>query len=161
MIYKFFKHKIFHKWIFQNPNSENRKAVSEFNKWLKEHKDDYCEMYHGTDASLPILKNGLKKTSSRTKRSYQSQSGYVYLSIYPSMAKTFGEMGYPQKKINVYAVKIKISELKADTDQLNNKRMWSEIKKLGNTLAESLNVGSGARIKRNILPSELRIIKPS
>jgi len=94
MIYKFFKHKIFHKWIFQNPNSENRKAVSEFNKWLKEHKDDYCEMYHGTDASLPILKNGLKKTSSRTKRSYQSQSGYVYLSIYPSMAKTFGEMGW-------------------------------------------------------------------
>lgn len=158
MAHKFYQDDIFHDWIFGNPNAKDKKKVKQFNKWLKDHKNEECELYHGTDASLPILKEGLKKTSSKTKKSYQSQTGFVYLSIYPSMAETFGSMSYGGKKVSVYAVTLKIKELLPDKDQLHNKRRWAEIEDLGNTLAESLNVGSGARIKRNIFPYEIKLI---
>lgn len=156
MVHKFYKDKIFHSWIFENPQAKDKKKVKEFSKWLQDHKDEYCEMYHGTDATLPILKEGLKRTSSKTKKSIQSQVGYVYLSIYPSMAELFGSMANPAKEIAVYAVKVQIKELLADKDQLLNKRLWGENKSLGNTLAESLGVGSGARIKRDFYPYELK-----
>lgn len=157
-VFRFYKDSIFKNWIYNNPRAENKKYTKEFNQWLKEHKEDYCEMYHGTSAKIPILKEGLKKTSSKRRRTYQSGSGYVYLSIYPSMAETFGQMGYPMESIAVYAVRIKIKDLLPDKDQLNNKRFYGEIKDLKNTLAESIIVGSGARVKRNIFPYELKKI---
>ena len=76
------------------------------------------------------------------------------------MAKTFSEIGNPYDEASVYSVVIKIKELKPDTDQLRNKRLWDkDFLEMGNTLADSLIYGSGARVKRNIEPYEISLHK--
>ena len=104
------------------------------------------------------MHEGLLRTTSRRRNSAQSESGYVYLSIYPSSAKTFGEIAYPRDEVIVYAVDIKIKELKPDKDQLVNKRRWGygQFDFLGDSLAESLIFGHGARVRRDIRPYEIK-----
>lgn len=131
--------------------------ISTFNKWLRQHKDDYCILFHGTASRHDILSQGIKKTTLKTKRSFQSAPGFVYLSVFPDMSKTFGEFGYPQEDITVYGVIIKIKELKPDYDQLKNKRLYGDID-CGETLADSLVYGHGARVSRNIMPYEIRVL---
>ena len=138
----------------------DRKLVSEFNRWLRRHKEDYVRLYHGTSSKHDILGQGILKTTKRMRNSVQSESGFVYLSVYPNTAKTFGELSYPYDEASVYSVVIKIKELKPDTDQLRNKRLWGkDFLELGNTLADSLIYGSGARVKRNIEPYEISLHK--
>ena len=139
--------------IIYNEEASQKQRLA-FNKWLRQHREDYVRLYHGTDSDLPILKDGLKKTSTRTKKSMQSATGFVYLSIYPQSARTFGELAYPRKQVTVYAVDIKIKELLPDKDQLRNKRLYGQFD-IDDTLADSLIFGHGARVKRNILPYEL------
>ena len=137
-------------------NSEpDENTINQFNKWLKEHNEDYLRLYHGTASSNDedIQKNGIKKTTQTRRKSYQSTPGYVYLSRFPSTAKTFGEMNNPSSKTTVYACDIKIKELSADLDQLNNKRSVGIDS--DNSLAASLIIGNGARIGRVIKPYEI------
>lgn len=124
-------------------------VLNDFKNFVKSNKDTIVRMYHGTNSEFNILQEGLKPTTNRSKRSIQSSIGYVYLNIYPSMAKTFGEMAYPQTEITVYSVDISLGNLVADKDQLSNKRYWSE-KCIGNTLADSISYGHGARVKGKI-----------
>lgn len=140
---------------YANPTE---KEIKEFNKFLKDNKNETVRLYHGTSSKLNILEEGLKPTSKTRRRSIQSSSGFVYLSIYPTMAKTFAEMGYPMESVTVYAIDIPISELKADLDQLANKRMWAEIQ-VGKTLGESIAIGHGARVKGNIEPYRITKIE--
>ena len=58
--------------------------------------------------------------------------------------------------MKVYAVIVKVQDLRPDKDQLFNKRRWDDSKKIGDTLADSLVYGRGARVKRNIYPYEIR-----
>ena len=139
--------------IIYNEEASQKQRLA-FSKWLRQHREDYVRLYHGTDSDIPILKDGLKKTSTRTKKSMQSATGFVYLSIYPQSARTFGELAYPRKQVTVYAVDIKIKELLPDKDQLRNKRLYGQFD-IDDTLADSLIFGHGARVKRNILPYEL------
>ena len=139
--------------IIYNEEASQKQRLA-FSKWLRQHREDYVRLYHGTDSDIPILKDGLKKTSTRTKKSMQSATGFVYLSIYPQSARTFGELAYPKKQVTVYAVDIKIKELLPDKDQLRNKRLYGQFD-IDDTLADSLIFGHGARVKRNILPYEL------
>lgn len=110
MSYRFDKDSEFNEYIYSDHSSISRTKIDEFNKWLKSHKNDKAILFHGTSENIPVLSTdkvigqGLKRTSARTKKSYQSQTGFVYLSIYPSSAKMFGEMAYPNKKIKVYAI---------------------------------------------------------
>ncbi len=142
----------------------NRNDIGALNRWLKEHsckyKNEHVIMYHGTSAEHDIVNQGLQKTRAKTKKSLQSQIGYVCLSLYPESARTFGELAYPSKEISVYAVKVPLRELAIDSDQLHNKRMWGDYKdgEIKRTLADSLVYGSGARIKRDIQPYEVRLI---
>ena len=153
-IYDFHKDELFHNFIY-DANTDTDKKVKQFNKWLKEHQLDYCYMYHGTDGAIPIEQQGIKRTSAKTKKSYQSAVGFVYLSIYPSMARTFAEIAYPYSKdIAVYRVMVQIGDLLPDKDQLRNKRLYSNMN-LGDTLAESIMFGSGARVKTDINPNTL------
>lgn len=147
--------------FFTSFNGEyNKKLVDEFNRWLRRHKEDYIRLYHGTSENNPIMDKGILTTYPKRKKSFQSEYGYVYLSVYPSSAKTFGELSYPHDKVVVYSVVIKIKELKPDIDQLNNKRIYDEdLSKLRNTLADSLIYGSGARVKRSIKPYEINLHK--
>ena len=135
-----------------------RDDITSLNKWLRQHRDDYVRLYHGTSSELPITDKGLLKTSVKRKRSLQSEPVFVYLSIFPTTARTFGEFGYPRESVTVYAVDVKVSELKPDTDQLKNKRMWCRdiAPDIRDTLGDSLAFGHGARIKRDILPYEIK-----
>ncbi len=111
---------------------------------------DRNRMYHGTDANLPILTQGLLPTTAhKRRRSFQSSIGFVHLSIYPGIAKMFGEFGNPMKPVAVYAVDLAVRHLLPDKDQLRNKRMWAGTE-VGDSLAESLAVGHAARIRGRI-----------
>lgn len=130
--------------------------VAVLQRWLREHKNDSIVLYHGTDASLPISQEGLKKTSARTARSLQSGTGNVYLTPYPTYAKAFGQFAYPDKEdsIAVYDVAVKVSDLRPDKDQLKNKRMVGV--DLGDSLAASLLVGHSATVKHHIMNYDLQ-----
>lgn len=131
-------------------------AVTRLKKWLKDNPDTVVRMYHGTNASIPVETEGLKPTSAKTAKSLQSRHGVVSLSIYPGMAKQFGEMVYPGKEIAIYAVDVPVSRLLPDADQLKNMRYWGEKKGLGNSLAESIAYGHGAQLKGKIPQYPLR-----
>lgn len=124
--------------------------VSILSRWLKAHKNDSIVLYHGTDSSLPILEEGLKRTNARRKRSLQSGTGNVYLTPYPTFAKAFGQFAYPEKgdSITVYDVSVKVSDLRTDKDQLKNKRIVGY--DLGDSVAASLLVGHSAAVKHDI-----------
>lgn len=130
--------------------------VAVLQRWLNEHKDDSIVLYHGTDGSLPILQEGLKRTTAKTARSLQSGTGYVYLSVFPTFAKGFGQFAYPEKEdsIAVYDVAVKVSDLHIDKDQLKNKRMVGV--DLGDSLAASLLVGHSATVKHDIMNYDLQ-----
>ena len=92
------------------------KEIKSFNKWLRSHANDYVRLYHGTASKFDILNQGILKTTPKRRNSYQSENGYVYLSLYPSSARMFGEMAYPRQDVTVYAVDVKIKELHPDLD---------------------------------------------
>jgi GNAT superfamily N-acetyltransferase len=133
------------------------KRMKELKSFLRQDPNRFVRLYHGTDASHPVMEEGLLPTSAGRKKSLQSTPGYVYLSVYPGMAEDFGRMAYPGKPIQVYAVTVTVRRLLADTDQLNNRRYWGEGKYdgVGNTLAESLVYGRGARVKGKVEPYQL------
>lgn len=130
----------------------------ELNKFLNKNKGNLLNLYHGTSSNFDIKENGLLTTKLKTKRSYQSEEGYVYLSIYPDSAKLFGEIAYPKEDISVYKVEIAISNLKSDKDQLRNKRLYGNMK-VGDSLAESAIYGNGFRVKGDIPPYMITLFK--
>lgn len=138
--------------LFYGQASSQR--LKEFTSWLRDHGNDFVTLFHGTDASLPIMEKGLLPTSPNRRRSLQSNNGYVCLSVFPAMARTFGEMGNPMKKIIVYGVMLCVKRLKPDLDQLNNQRAFAG-RDLAPTLANSLIYGHGARVKGKIDPFQL------
>lgn len=145
-------------------NEDTKKTVQQLNLWIKNNCNIYLPtkviLYHGTSSEHDIENEGIRRTTKKTKKSLQSEPGYVYLSLYPEMARTFGEFAYPMKDVSVYAVEVPLYSLLPDKDQLRNKRSWSdgEMDKLGNSLAESLFFGQGARIKGDIEPYAVRNI---
>lgn len=134
--------------IYAEPTEKN---IDILNKFLRANKRKIIVMYHGTSPEHDILNNGLFTTKERTKRSRQSQPGFVYLSIYPDMAKTFGNLGYGISNAVVYEVRVPIEFLKPDLDQIHNVRQFGGIN-CGSTLADSILYGHGARVKGNLPP---------
>ena len=148
-----------------NITDESVKEVKKYLKTLKSNIYDVQKviMYHGTSAKHNITEEGLLKTTNSTKKSIQSQPGYVYLSMYSDSAKLFGEMGNPGEEVKIYAVEIdmynnnKNKNLVPDNDQLKNKRMNNhELDNIKNNLENSLIYGNGGRVKSNIENYKLR-----
>jgi hypothetical protein len=144
-------------------NNITQSDIKKLNSYIKQHsciyKMEKVILYHGTCASHDIKNQGIKKTTSKTKKSIQSCPGFVCLSLYPHSAKTFGEMAYPNQEISVFAVEVPVKDLKADLDQLKNKRLWDpSLQHINNSIAESLIYGNGARVKRNVENYEVREI---
>ncbi len=132
-------------------------GIERLAKWLREHRMDFVRMYHGTSVRNDVMGKGLLPTTTSRRNSYQSASGYVYLSIYPGMAYQFGRMASLNasddvngNRVSVYAVDLTVRRLSADLDQLANKRAGGLL--VGNSLAESIVYGSGARVKGRIDP---------
>jgi hypothetical protein len=152
-IYDFYKDPNFTKLFYGEDYTD--KDLKEFGKILRHNKgEDYVLMYHGTSCEYNIKNYGIKKTTNKTKKSLQSSPGFVYLSIFPNMAKTFGEIAYPYQETCVYQVFIKIKYLKPDKDQISNQRMYAGLD-IKDTLINSFIYGHGARVARDILPYEL------
>lgn len=156
-IYDLEKDEYFHKYFYSDVNE---KDISEFNSWLRKHKEDYVILYHGTSESTSkmIDNSMIKKTNSKTKRSLQSENGFVYLSVFSGHSKLFAEFGYPKEKSVIYRVYVKIKELKPDKDQLSNKRLYSGLD-IKNDLGSSLIYSHGARVNRNIFLYETEKIE--
>jgi GNAT superfamily N-acetyltransferase len=139
-----------HSLFYGKVTPEDMKRLRSFLYDNRRNPFQFVRLYHGTDASLPVMKDGLLPTSNKRRRSLQSANGYVYLSVFPGMAEDFGRMGNPGKKIEVYQVDVPVSMLKPDSDQLSNKRYWGEDQSIGSSLAESLVTGHGARVKGKV-----------
>lgn len=140
-----------------------KKAIARLNAWLKENPYATIRMYHGTDGSIPIMQEGLRPTSARTAKSLQSSHGTVSLSIFPGMAHQFGRLAYPGKEIAVYPVDVQVRNLVPDRDQLRNKRHFGGREDLGDTLAESIAIGHGAKVRGEVPVEWIRVAeeKPS
>lgn len=135
-----------------------KKDIAEFASFLRSHKMDFVRLYHATSLDHPIPDKGLLPTSATRAKSLQSGHGYVYLSYDPESALSFARMAYAgqYRPLVIYAVEVTIGRLSADTDQLRNKRFFSGIE-VGNSLAESLIYGRGARVKGKIDPMQLTV----
>jgi hypothetical protein len=144
--------------LFFSNVDPNSKRVKQFQTWLNQNPYvNELTLFHGTSAEFPIMSQGLLTTTKKRRNSYQSTSGFVYLSVFPSSARMFGQMAFPTKKIVVYAVTLTIAKLKPDLDQIKNKRIHAQLV-LKNTLSHSMVFGHGARHKG---PIELYKIKPT
>lgn len=135
--------------VMKKYDDSDKDDIKVLNKFLRDNKYKALKLYHGTSVKNDINTKGLLTTKVKTKRSLQSQTGYVYLSMYKDSAKSFAELGYPYDDIVVYEVHVQIISLLPDNDQLYNKRLFSGLD-VGTTLADSLVFGSGARVKGDI-----------
>lgn len=124
----------------------SEKNIKNINKFLNTNKNKNIRLYHGTHPNIPILEEGILTTKLKTKKSYQSQVGFVYLSLYPESAKLFGNIGYGINNATVYQVDIPILYLKPDLDQLHNSNT------LNKTLGDSAIHGHGFRVKGDVPP---------
>lgn len=142
---------IYKRIIKKGESNVTDEDIKELNKFLKDNKYKALKLYHGTSADIDIENEGLLKTKEGTKKSMQSETGYVYLSMFKDMAKTFGDIAYPRKNIIVYEVHVQIISLMPDKDQLRNKRAFGQTN-TGDSLAESIIFGNGVRVKSDIPP---------
>lgn len=130
----------------------------EISCWVRAHSDKYrfewVKFYHGTDPALAIEAEGLKPTSTTRRRSYQSQSGYVYLANTPERAQFFGKLANSGRCV-VYEVVVPVRHLRADRDQLRNLRATGV--EVGDSLGESIVYGGGVRIRGPIQPFAVRL----
>ena len=138
---------------------QDSKSVKEINKILRDNKYKLIKLFHGTSPNIPVMEEGLKTTKLKTKKSLQSEVGYVYLSLYPDSAKTFGNMAYGINDSIVYEIHVPIIYLNADKDQLFNKRRGISDIKIGDTLGDSAIYGSGFRVKGDIPPYMISVYK--
>ena len=136
----------------------SQENVKKVNKFLKKNKGNTINLYHGTSSDIDLENEGILTTKNRTKKSYQSEPGYVYLSFYKDSAKLFGDIAYPNSDTKVVEVEIPISKLSPDKDQLYNKRMNSN-NKIGEDLGSSLIYGNGFRVKGNIPPYMIKNVE--
>jgi hypothetical protein len=158
---------VFGENLIPNITGNDKKAIKNINALLAtrsvRHNMDKIVLFHGTAKKHNISNEGVKRTTSQTRRSIQSRPGRVSVSLYPDHAKLFASLGYPNEEVEVYAVCVPFFSLIADTDQLSNRRreltdtgnaeLASNIK---NSLAYSFLHGSGAWLKRDVEPYEVR-----
>ena len=133
----------------------NEKMSNSFQKFINQNKYKYAILYHGTSAKHNIMEKGILPTSSKRRNSYQSSSGFVYLSNYPSTAKIYGEFAYPYDDIVVYKVRVPIKDLKPDLDNLKNHNIANPDEYVKPTLANSIIHGNSVRVARKIYPYEI------
>lgn len=135
--------------IYDKPTKEN---IAYLNKLLrKDIKSKFITLYHGTHPNNNIMDDGILVTTKKRRNSMQSESGYTYFSIFPDMAKTFGNVGNGINNAVVYEVTIPLFEIKPDKDQIKNVMIHSEIN-LHFDLGTSILYGHGVRVKGDIPP---------
>ena len=142
--------------VFRLSDLIKGKSEDELRRFLRGNKDSYVRLYHGTGADVS---EGLKRTSSKNKRTPNSTHGFVYLAADPSVARRYGEFGYPGKSVSVYAVDVKVRDLLPDKDSIFLARRDSGMD-VSDDLASSLFNTGNARVGRDIMPYEMHQLHP-
>lgn len=137
------------------------REIREFSSWLRARPNAFVRLYHGTAAVNPIEEQGILPCSTARRNSLQSAAGYVCLSVFPGLAYDFGAyaaMNRPAAadgaRVAVYPVTRTVRALLADLDQLRNRRLFAG-EAVGNSLAESLVHGRGARVRGRVDPGSI------
>lgn len=153
--FDFSRDKQFHHLFYRIPEATDVKA---FASWLSSHKNSFVRLFHGTSPRNKVMEQGLLPTSVNRRNSLQSAVGFVCLSVYPGAAHDFGSYASANQspdldgaRVAVYPVVLTVRSLLADRDQLANRRAFAG-EDHGNTLAESLVFGRGARVRGRIEP---------
>jgi hypothetical protein len=148
----------FHHLFYGSPSAHEVRA---FASWLRSRPNDFVRLYHGTAAVHPVLEQGLLPATATRRNSLQSSSGFVCLSVFPGLAHDFGAQAALNRpadasgaRVAVYPVTRTIRSLLADLDQLRNRRLYAG-EHVGNSLAESLIFGRGARVRGRIDPGSI------
>jgi len=141
--------------LYRDPTAER---VATLDRWLRANPGAWVRLYHGTDAALPVAREGLKPTGEARRNSLQSRTGYVSFSIYPGHAEVFARMAFPRRAVTIYGVDLRVGELVADRDQLRNQRAWAR-RDVKDTLAHSLAFGHGAQVKGGVAAERLFVVK--
>ena len=141
--------------LYREPTAER---VATLDRWLRANPGAWVRLYHGTDAALPVAREGLKPTGEARRNSLQSRTGYVSFSIYPGHAEVFARMAFPQRVVIIYGVDLRVGELVADRDQLRNQRHWAK-REVKDTLADSLAFGHGAQVKGGVAAERLFVVR--
>lgn len=122
--------------------------LADMKAWLAKHGSrftpTYAVLYHATDRDVPVMEMGLLPTSTARRRFQQSEGGYVYLAATPERAKSFGDMG-SNSDAAVYEAIVPVHKLQPDANQLFDLRSTGI--QVGNSVAESIVYGGGARVK--------------
>ncbi len=145
---------------YKSPDDITIKDIQLFNKWLRANKKLAIYLYHGTGLNneADIKLKGLLPTSIKRRNSYQSASGFVYLSPFPYLADRFASMvastNHTEKVI--YEVILPIEALLPDKDNLRNARMFGKYYHIKDTLAESIIYGHSVRVKGAIPNSAIK-----
>lgn len=146
------------KLLYEKPTESNIKLVNSYmNKTNHRYDEDKIRLYHGTSANFKedILSNGLKHTTKDRRNTYGSSSGYVYMSVFPGMARQFAELAFPRTDVVVFQVDIYVRDPKLvpDKDQLANlRRESSHGRHLKDSIGHSILYGRGLRYKGDIPP---------
>lgn len=148
----------FHHLFYGTPSPQQ---IARFASWLRERPHAFVRLYHGTAARNRVLDEGLLPATARRRNSLQSAAGYVCASVYAGHARQFGVMASLNcgpdaqgSRVAVYPVVLTVGRLCADLDQLRNRRAGGL--ECGNSLAESLVHGHGARVRGRVEPFALR-----
>lgn len=143
--------------LYREPTAER---VATLDRWLRANPRAWVRLFHGTDAALPVLREGLKPTSETRRNSPQSRSGFVSFSIYPGHAEVFARMAHPGRAVAVYGINLRVGELVPDRDQLRNQRLWAQ-RVARDTLAHSLAYGHGAQVRGAVAAERLFVVRQS
>lgn len=141
--------------LYREPTAER---VATLDRWLRANPGAWVRLYHGTDAALPVAREGLKPAGEARRNSLQSRTGYISLSIYPGHAEVFARMAFPRRAVAIYGVDLRVGELVADRDQLRNQRAWAR-RDVKDTLAHSLAFGHGAQVKGGVAAERLFVVR--
>ena len=141
--------------LYREPTADR---VATLDRWLRANPGAWVRLYHGTDAALPVAREGLMPTGEARRNSLQSRTGYVSFSIYAGHAEVFARIAFPRRAVTIYGVDLRAGELVADRDQLRNQRAWAR-REVKDTLAHSLAFGHGAQVKGGVAAERLFVVK--
>lgn len=168
------------KTIFDFPGfNENPKKADKqkLNKFIKEQKANIytpieITFFHGSSIMdfEKILDKGILPTTKKNRNSYQSSSGFVYLTPYLYIAQIFGNYAahwrqhssFNNEKANsiIYKIDVSITNLSPDRDQIinKNKNKLEHEQPLSFNFAESLIEGKSIRNKGMIYLSSIKSV---
>lgn len=127
--------------------------------FIRGRRREYVVLYHGTtrERAERIIVEGLKPTTSTRRNSYQSASGYCYLTPDHEMAKAYAMHGAPMAPDHtVLRIIARFNRLQPDGDNIANKQREAGIVIASNAISSIAHCHS-VRVRGRIGPESISI----